>query len=145
MTFHDIRLALRSLCPCSVRVTALSDREEACTGRRNHGGRLFRKDDDRPGAEPVVMLSGEVWQRRCHGDPGVVGRSIHINGKPDTVVGAMPPRFSFPETQKVWIPGGPETAEDKRDARYLFPFARLNPSVDLAVARAELASIREVG
>ena len=43
-------------------------------------GRHFREDDDRPGAEPVVMLSHEVWQRRYHGDPAVVGRSITVNG-----------------------------------------------------------------
>ena len=104
-------------------------------------GRHFREDDDRPGAEPVVMLSHEVWQRRYHGDPAVVGRSIRINGKPHTVIGVMPPRFSFPETQKVWIPLGPDAATDKRDSRYLFTVGRLKPGVDLARARAELASI----
>jgi predicted permease len=44
----------------------------------------------------------------------------------------------------VWIPLGPEAAADKRDARYLFTIARLNPGVDLAAARAELASIASV-
>ena len=104
-------------------------------------GRHFREDDDRPGAEPVVMLSHEVWQRRYHGDPAVVGRSIRVNGKPHTVIGVMPPRFSFPETQKVWIPLGPDAATDTRDSRYLFTFGRLKPGVDLARARAELVSI----
>ena len=43
------------------------------------------------------MLSHEVWQRRYHGDPALVGRSVTVNGTPHTVVGVMPPRFSFPE------------------------------------------------
>ena len=133
---QDIRERAKSLstvAASSGRVIALSDREEAervqgaaITSNLFHTlgvqpilGRPFREDDDRPGAEPVVMLSAEIWQRRYHGDPGVVGRSININGKPHTVVGVMPPRFSFPETEKVWIPLGPEAAADKRDALYL--------------------------
>src|SRR5829696_5194758 len=47
-------------------------------------GRNFNPEDDRPGAEPVIMLSHEVWQTRYHGDPGVVGRAISVNGRPHT-------------------------------------------------------------
>jgi putative ABC transport system permease protein len=155
---QDIRERAKSLstvAASSGRVITLSDREDAelvpgaaitlnlfpTLRAQPILGCTFREDDDRPGAEPVVMLSDEIWQRRYHGDAGVVGRSIKINGKPRTVVGVMPPRFSFPETQKVGIPLGPDAAADKRDARYLFTLARLNPSVDPAFARAELASI----
>ena len=70
-------------------------------------GRHFNAEDDRPGAEPVVMLSHEVWQRRYQGDPSLVGRSVSVNGRPHTVVGIMPPKFSFPEDQKIWVPLGP--------------------------------------
>src|SRR5688572_8245093 len=60
-------------------------------------GRHFRADDDRPGAEPVVMLSYEVWQRRYQGDPNIVGRAVTVNGRPHTVAGVMPIGFNFPE------------------------------------------------
>src|SRR5215203_1713132 len=53
-------------------------------------GRNFTPDDDRPGAEPVVMLGNEVWEVRYNRDPGVVGRAININGWAHTVVGVMP-------------------------------------------------------
>ena len=104
-------------------------------------GRHLRADDDRPGAEPVVMLSYEIWQRRYQGDPNIIGRSVTVNGKPHTVAGVMPVGFSFPENQKIWIPLGPTAATEPRTSRYLFTFARLRDGVDIAQARAELQSI----
>ena len=80
-------------------------------------GRDFTPDDDRPGAEPVVLLSDDLWQRRYNSDRSVVGRSISINGTPHTVIGVMPPRFRFPETQRLWVTIEPYTHEAPRDAR----------------------------
>src|SRR4051812_32219321 len=36
-------------------------------------GRDFNAADDRPGGEPVVMLSDDLWKRRYNGDPSIVG------------------------------------------------------------------------
>jgi hypothetical protein len=44
------------------------------------------------------MLSDAVWQLRYNGDHTIIGRSITINGFPHTVIGVMPPKFMFPET-----------------------------------------------
>ena len=104
-------------------------------------GRQLRAEDDRLGAEPVVMLSHEVWQRRYQGDPNIIGRSVTVNGKPHTVAGVMPVGFSFPETQKIWIPLGPIVHNEPRTARGLFTFGRLKPGVDISQAREELRSI----
>ncbi|HEX7281926.1 MAG TPA: ABC transporter permease [Vicinamibacterales bacterium] len=104
-------------------------------------GRHFNEQDDRPGAEPVLILSHEVWQRRYQGDAQIIGRSISVNGHPHTVVAVMPPRFSFPENQKAWIPLGPIAETQPRDARELFTFGRLKPGVDLSQARSEMAAI----
>jgi len=104
-------------------------------------GRHLRAEDDVPGAEPVVILSHEVWQRRYQSDPKIIGRSVTVNGKPHTVVAVMPIGFSFPENQKVWIPLGPSAQNDARTERRLFAFGRLKPGVTVAQARAELASM----
>jgi putative ABC transport system permease protein len=104
-------------------------------------GRHFNEQDDRPGAEPVLILSDEVWRRRYQADPNIIGRSISINGRPHTVVAVMPPKFNFPEDQKAWIPLGPIANADPRQNRTLFTFGRLKPGVDLSRARAEIASI----
>ena len=104
-------------------------------------GRHFNADDDRPGAEPVAMLSHEVWQRRYQGDPSLVGRSVSINGRPHTVAGIMPPKFNFPEDQKIWVPLGPLAVNDARTARNLFTFGRLKPGADMTQAREDLKSM----
>src|SRR6266542_1981508 len=55
-------------------------------------GRSFSPDDDRPGAEPVILLRDEVWHRRYSGDPHIVGRATSVNGRATTIIGVMPPR-----------------------------------------------------
>ena len=104
-------------------------------------GRNFVPDDDRPGAEPVVLLSHEVWQNRYRGDPSVVGRSISVNARPHTVIGVMPPRFAFPETTRLWVPLAPYAEKTPRDARNLQIFARLKPGSTREQATSDLAGI----
>jgi putative ABC transport system permease protein len=104
-------------------------------------GRHFNSEDDRPGAEPVVIVSDDVWRRRYNGDAGIVGRRVLLNGNPHTVVGVMPPRFGFPENQKVWIPLAPSAEKEPRSNRSLFTFGRLKPGVDLTRARADVAQL----
>src|SRR5262245_55093135 len=80
-------------------------------------GRLFGPQDDRPGAEPVVILSDDIWQRRYQGDRSIIGRRVSVDGKPHTVVGVMPPKFAFAETNhKAWVPLAPIVDRDARSA-----------------------------
>ena len=104
-------------------------------------GRDFGADDDRPGAEPVVLLSDDLWRRRYAGDPAIVGRSITVNGRPHTVIGVMPEGFRFPETQRLWIPLAPAAEPTRRDSRGLQVFARLKPGITTAQASADLNGI----
>jgi acyl-ACP--UDP-N-acetylglucosamine O-acyltransferase len=104
-------------------------------------GRPFGPEDDRPGAEPVAIVSDAVWQRRYQGDPALVGRQITINARPHTVVGVMPPRFGFPNNEKVWIPLAPVAEGEPRNARTLLAYGRLAPGASLAAAQTELTSV----
>jgi putative ABC transport system permease protein len=104
-------------------------------------GRDFGPDDDRPGAEPVVLLSDDVWRRRYGADPAVVGRAISINGRPHTIIGVMPPKFLFWETQRLWVPLGDYTREMTRSDRALMVFARMKPGVSMDQARADVSGI----
>ncbi len=56
------------------------------------------EEDRSPGAHPVTILGHAFWQGRFGGDPGVVGRTIDINGRPFEVVGVAPPGFKGPMT-----------------------------------------------
>ncbi len=104
-------------------------------------GRDFGPDDDRPGAEPVAVLSDEVWKRRYSADPSVIGRAVSVNGRPHTVIGVMPEGFKFPETQQLWVPLAPYEEKSGRDARSNQVFARLKPGVTLPQARADLEAV----
>ena len=65
-------------------------------------GRGFAPEDAEAGV-PIVVLSDLLWRNRYAGKP-MVGETIAVNGTPRTVVGVMPPGFSFPERAHVWIP-----------------------------------------
>jgi putative ABC transport system permease protein len=104
-------------------------------------GRDFGPDDDRPGAEPVVLLSDDVWKRRYSGDRSVIGRAISINGRPHTVIGVMPEGFRFPETQQLWVTIAPYEDKASRDGRNNQVFARLKSGITIAQARADLEGV----
>jgi predicted permease len=71
-------------------------------------GRGFLPDEDLPaGGSSVVVLGHELWEREFGADPGVVGRSVLLNGHGFTVVGVAPPGFTgleLEEPASLWVP-----------------------------------------
>jgi len=66
-------------------------------------GRTFQPGEDRPGAEPVIVLSHGLWEQDFGADPGIVGRRVFLDGEPTTVIGVMPEGFYFPAPEmKAW-------------------------------------------
>jgi len=59
-------------------------------------GRVFGPAEDAVGHDAVIVLSYEYWRRRFALDPGVIGRTLRMNGTPVTVIGVMPRSFRFP-------------------------------------------------
>ena len=100
-------------------------------------GRGFREGDDRPGAEPIILLSFDLWRDRYGSAPDIVGRSIKANGTARTVIGVMPPKFAFPIREAAWLPLVARTACDDREARgrATRSIARLKPGVSVAQAQ----------
>jgi putative ABC transport system permease protein len=101
-------------------------------------GRLFRPEEDRPGAAGTVLLSHDLWLRRFGGDPKVVGTSILVNNRASTIVGVMPPRFEFPEHNLAWVPLALDHHDDSRAERNLGVYARLSPDATETQAQAEI-------
>ena len=105
-------------------------------------GRGFRAGDDRPGAEPILLISHELWRDRFAGAPDIVGRSIRANGVMRSVIGVMPEKFAFPIREAVWTP---LTIDPVATARGTGPsylvIARLKPDVSVSQARAQAATI----
>jgi putative ABC transport system permease protein len=107
-------------------------------------GRGFRPEEDMPGKASVIVLSHSLWQCRFGGDPGVLGRSISLNGAPFTIVGVMPAGFSFPSRQiEYWAPIALNPANATRGGHFLGVVARLKPGVAVARADAEMRAISE--
>jgi putative ABC transport system permease protein len=67
-------------------------------------GRDFTADDNKPGAEKVAILGHKIWQRDFGSDPKIIGQAIRINGKSATIIGVMPPKFEFPNSEELWVP-----------------------------------------
>ena len=67
-------------------------------------GRLFLPGEDGLNPQPVVLISDALWRRRFAEDSAIVGRTISVDGRARTVVGVMPPGFSFPDRGDLWIP-----------------------------------------
>src|SRR5262245_4389030 len=68
-------------------------------------GRTFLPNEDLPSADRVVVVSHPLWRDRFGSDPGLIGRSLTLNGKPFTVVGILPEEFRFQWVDaEVWMP-----------------------------------------
>lgn len=105
-------------------------------------GRDFTDADGRPGADPVVMLSDRVWRDRFHSRPDVLGQAVRVNGVAMTVVGVMPPRFTFPVSHDLWVALSVSPArEDKATTQNLEVIGRLRGGVSRAQAMAEFSAL----
>ncbi len=76
-------------------------------------GRTFDATDTAPGAPRVAVMGHRAWIRLFAGDPGVLGRTMVLNGEPWTVVGVMPPRFEW-NIADLWLPAALERGSDPR-------------------------------
>jgi putative ABC transport system permease protein len=106
-------------------------------------GRVFTYEEDQPGKNQVVLLTQGLWKRRFGGDPGVLGRTVHLNGKPYTVVGIVPSVLQWFAPLDAWIPTAftPEQMSPaERTNQFLFILARLQPGVSVERARAGMAA-----
>jgi putative ABC transport system permease protein len=107
-------------------------------------GRSFSPDEQRPGHSNVSVISYHLWRTTLGGDPQVLGRNLNSSGgEKHTIIGVMPPGFSFPDQTEVWTPR--EVGEFFRTKARQYPnqqvIGRLNPGVTWAEAQTELDTI----
>jgi putative ABC transport system permease protein len=107
-------------------------------------GGSFSADQDRPGADNVIVLSHGLWQRRFSGDPNVVGRAVTVNGQPLTVLGVMPPDFYYPtRVAEFWRPIAINPADASRGGHFLGVIARIKTGTSVEQAGTEMTMIAE--
>ena len=107
-------------------------------------GRGFLPGEGAPGRDQEAVLSYGLWQSKFAGDPGILGKQIHLNGRSFTIIGVMPKDFAYPTSAEVWEPLA-LAASDKvdRENNYLFPVGLLKSEVSVSRAAAELDGIGE--
>ncbi|HET9269499.1 MAG TPA: ABC transporter permease, partial [Vicinamibacterales bacterium] len=103
-------------------------------------GRSLQPADEMAGAEPVVVLDYDVWQRQFLQDPAIIGRVVTVGRAARTVVGVMPPRFGFPRNQQLWVPLPVQDAPP-REGPAVEVFGRLADGASWQDAAAELAVV----
>ncbi|HEX9699588.1 MAG TPA: ABC transporter permease [Acidobacteriota bacterium] len=105
-------------------------------------GRTFLPGEDTPAAEPVILLSHELWRDRFGADPGIVGWTVRANGEQMTVVGVMPEGFWFPLRSDVWLPLRLDgVALPRGEGTTLNVTGVLREGIDLEQASAEMSAI----
>jgi putative ABC transport system permease protein len=115
-------------------------------GVRPQLGRLFTDQDDRPGASPTALISHGLWAEKFGGDPGVIGKTIRLNGDPFEVIGVLSPGFDFLRRDDIYVPLGlwftPGHNILKRSNHFpLYVLGRLKRGITVEQARVEMESV----
>jgi putative ABC transport system permease protein len=133
--------------PVRIDVSKVSANLFDVLGIRPMLGRPFTEAEDRPGVD-VAVLSYDLWETRLGADRSIVGRTITLDRRPFTVVGVMPPGFSFPvrgagfnaRPAAVWVPMAftAQQLQARGNERIHGVVGRLKTGTSIEKARAEL-------
>jgi putative ABC transport system permease protein len=93
-------------------------------------GRGLHPEDGKPGAPPVFVMSYKMWLKYCNRDPQVLGKTFLFNNEPRTLIGIMPPRFTY-FGGDIWYPHDPDLAEADAARSFYFLQGRLKPGVSM--------------
>ncbi|MEA3007866.1 MAG: hypothetical protein QOI94_3135, partial [Acidobacteriaceae bacterium] len=109
-------------------------------------GRTFTSAEDQPEATPVVLLTWSLFQRRFAGDPSIVGKQIHLDTTPTTVIGVLPGWFTYPDARiQFWVPYAQTFSPgdyDMRAGHQSMVAARLTTGVSAEAATREVSSLQ---
>ena len=112
-------------------------------------GRSFTPAEDVPNGPDLVVIGHGLWTRRYAADPSIVGRSIHLNGRPYQVVGVMPRDFVLPtdfenpSPSQLWTPLQIDPATADHGNHGLYAAGRLKAGATVEQAAGELHTIAE--
>ena len=104
-------------------------------------GRNFAPGEDEQGADPVVLISAELWRRKFGATTDVLGKLLTLDDRSYTIVGVLPAGFSLYRGTDVYVPIGQWNSpglQDRSAGLGLRGIGRLKPGVTLAQAQADL-------
>jgi len=108
-------------------------------------GRGFAWEEDRPGANNVVVISHALWQRRFGGRTDILDSTVLINTRPMRIIGVMPEGFAFPSvTTEFWVPTAPtDQQRTNGGSLWLQVIGRRKPGVSVAQAQSDLGRLAD--
>src|SRR4051794_39479623 len=130
--------------PQRVRAIVASSDTLAVLGVAPALGRAFSLDDERWGSHRVALISNGLWQSRFGSEPGVIGGALTVDGQPYTVVGVLPPGFTWigSETELLLpLSFAPGDNLNSHNNYFMGVVGRLRPGVTIEQARADVALI----
>jgi predicted permease len=95
----------------------------------------------RDGSEDVAVISHSLWQRNFGSNPGIVGHTVEIDGRPFTVLGVLKAGEDFPRRIDLWLPVRLRPEPGERGRRSLLVIGRLAAATDLRRVRLEMQDI----
>jgi putative ABC transport system permease protein len=105
-------------------------------------GRTFAADEDQLGKERVAVLSHALWMSQFGADPGVIGRSIKLDGFAHTVIGVLPAGSAFDRAfAQIWRPLAFEPQNMTRNFHWFGAFAKLKRGVTVKQATEQMDTI----
>jgi predicted permease len=118
-------------------------------GARPALGRIFNEDEGFYGKNSEVILSDGLWRQNFNADPGVIGRKLRMGTEPQTIIGVMPPNFSFGTSRPQLIYPLCFSDDDKkpehRHGNNMAMIARLKLGVTVAQAQAQIDTLNVQG
>src|SRR4028119_2381292 len=110
-------------------------------------GRNFSPEEDKPGANPVVLISHGFWQRRLGSDPSIVNKQLQLSNESFTVIGVLPQNFEWQAPVDVFVPIGLRSDQpnmlERGNHPGIYVLGLLKPNVTVEQARTEIKAIAE--
>jgi predicted permease len=108
-------------------------------------GRTFTDEEATYGKNDVLVLSDSLWRQNYGSDAGAVGRKVRMDGKPQTIIGVMPPGFRFGNSKALlWQPmafSDDDRKPDKRHSNNMSMIARLRPDATISQAQSQVDAL----
>lgn len=106
-------------------------------------GRGFLREEDKPGANPAVIVSHAFWQSRLSANSSLIGQPLKLNGQNYTLTGVLPADFEFNGVTDIFVPLGlnADKMMDRGSHPGIYVIGRLKPGLTIQEAVASMANV----
>ena len=125
--------------PVRLNTAALTPAVLPILGVAPYLGRVFDSAQSGEADRSSAILSYPLWQTQFGGDPGILGRTVQLDGASYSVIGVMPPGFEFPRDARIWT----TLVLRGQDECCLQGIGRLREGVSIDQAKIDMTRVTE--